>query len=226
MGFEERAAARKKAKELKSELKEMRKALVASGCDKTQAAVWMKDLQAALELGSLLRENYEDAKRYMNHADACIHGLLASMDICSTKDLQERLRTLVEMLVRARHECLIREDDLDFSSTLEGLQQRAQGGAQADNPMQVIMLRSELENVKAVLADAAAWSAPDFFALAYYCLHENREALGEMENEQRNALVLAYGREHFEIAFTEECVRAGIQWQVKELIAAYTGRNE
>lgn len=36
-----------------------------------------------------------------------------------------------------------------------------------DAKISTLMLRSELENIQAVLKDAAAWEAPDFFALAF-----------------------------------------------------------
>ena len=223
MGLGERAAARKRAKELKSELKDLRRALTAAGGDKAQAAVRVKELQEALELGGMLCETYEEARRHMEHARADVDELLACMDSCTAGETKERLRSLVDELSQVCHECLIREGDLDFKSTLEGLSKLAQGSLKTTAGMEGIMLRSELENVRAVLADAAAWSAPDFFALAFYDLHEDREALGEMENEQRNARVLSYRKEHFEDTFLQECERAGAKQQVKELIAAYTG---
>ena len=46
------------------------------------------------------------------------------------------------------------------------------------------MLRSELENIQAVLKDAAAWEAPDFFALAFYLIREEKDTLADMENGQ------------------------------------------
>lgn len=59
------------------------------------------------------------------------------------------------------------------------------------------MLRSELENVAAVLKDATGWEEPDFSALAYYLGHENRGSLREMENAQRNSYLVDYWRRAF-----------------------------
>lgn len=225
MSFGERAAARKRAKELKTEMKDLRRVLTAAGCDKAQVTNWLREFGEALELGNSIGEEYEEARRYLSQAQADIEDLLASLDGEEPRNLSERLKMLVEELTRARHECLIREDDLDFKSTLDGLAQMAQGRAQAAPGMKEIMLRSELENVRAVLMDAAAWNAPDFFAFAYYCVREDRAALGEMENEQRNALVSAYKKEHFEGAFLQECARAGVDRKVEELIITYTDKE-
>ena len=46
-----------------------------------------------------------------------------------------------------------------------------------------IMLRSELENLHALLEDTSEWRSPNFFALAYYFLHETekKDKIAEME---------------------------------------------
>ena len=43
------------------------------------------------------------------------------------------------------------------------------------------MLRSELENMPGSVKDAAAWEAPDFFALAFYLIREEKDTLADME---------------------------------------------
>ncbi len=225
MSFGERAAARKKSKELKSEIRELRRMFAAAGCDKGQTALWMQSLQSSLELGSALWETYEEARRCMGLAGADIEALLSGMDGFSEGDILERLRAILQKLQRARHECLLREDDLDFRSTMEGLESLAEGSAKVTGGRWDIMLRSELENVRAVLSDAGTWSPPDFFAFAYYSLSEDRSALGEMENGQRNALVRGYCEERFWSGFRPACARAGAERQVGELVAAYTGSD-
>lgn len=101
--------------------------------------------------------------------------------------------------------CSIRDDDLDFQSTIQSLKQMAaeyeehaaKAQTEAGSKLAAIMLRSELENVAAVLKDAAGWEEPDFFALAYYLGHENRGSLREMENAQRNSYLVDYWRRAF-----------------------------
>ena len=83
------------------------------------------------------------------------------------------------------------------------------------------MLRSELENVKAVLDDAAEWKAPDFLALAYYYLHADKNALRDMENEQRNQFVLAYFKNEFMDELMGQFYRAGKEPEVRALIKEY-----
>lgn len=84
--------------------------------------------------------------------------------------------------------------------------------------MAFVMLRSELENIGAVLDDVLGFRAPDFFALAYFFRRGDKDSLKEMENEQRNTYVLTYAKEHFLDDFYKECGRAGMGAGVLELI--------
>lgn len=218
MNFGERAAARKRSKNLKNELKELKKQMVSAGCDKTRLGYELKELQEALELGASLQTDYEEAGRHLTQAREAIQKLLSCMGESPASEVKESLKVLVTDLEQVYHDCSIREDDLDFQSTLRSLKLLVEQYSDKAAGMQSIMLRSELENVSAVLDDAAGWSAPDFLALAYYFLHEDRSALKEMENAQRNACVLSYMKEHFLDGFLDECKGAGVEETVQELI--------
>lgn len=221
MNFGERAAARKRSKNLKNELKELKKQMVSAGCDKTLLGNELKELQGAMELGSSLRTDYEEAGVHLQQARNAIGKLLNCMGESPASEVKESLKVLVTELEQVYHDCSIREDDLDFQSTIRSLKQLVEQYSDRTAGMHTIMLRSELENIGAVLEDAAGWSAPDFLALAYYFLHEDKDTLKEMENAQRNAWVLSYTKEHFLDSFLEECKRAGVEEKVQALITDY-----
>lgn len=225
MNLSELAAARRKTKDLRNELKQLRRELLAAGGQKAEVTAELKELESAMELGDTLQTDYVAAGRHLEKACRTIPILLQNMDTYSDERRKERLNYLLEDLDQVYHECSIRRDDPDFSSTVQCLKQIASGagtGSAADaRGMSSVMLRSELENVAAVLKDAAGWDAPDFLALAYYFLHEGREGVKEMENGQRNAMV----REYFEMRFLKklqaECEQAGQGDKLKELIQTY-----
>lgn len=221
MNFGERAAARRKSKNLKNELKDLKKEMLSAGCDKARANSDLKELQETLELGSSLQADYEEAGAHLGQAREAIQKLLDCMGESPAHEVQESLKILVADLEQVYHDCSIREDDLDFQSTIRNLKQMVEHYSAGTAGMQAIMLRSELENIKAVLDDAAGWSAPDFLALAYYFLHEDRNSLKEVENEQRNLCVLSYFKEHFMEAFMEECRKTGVEESIRTLIQSY-----
>lgn len=221
MNFGERAAARRRSKNLKNELKEIKKQMLSAGCDKARLGNELKELQEAMELGDSLQTDYEEAGAHLGQAREAIGKLLDCMGESPASEVKESLKVLVTDLEQVYHDCSIREDDLDFQSTIRSLKQLVEQYAGNRAGMSGIMLRSELENVGAVLDDAAGWSAPDFLALAYYLLHEDRSTLKEMENAQRNTWVLSYTKEHFLDAFLEECKKAGLEEIVQALITNY-----
>lgn len=226
MNFGERAAARKRSKELKNELKELRKELLGAGGDKAQVTATIKELQEAIELADTLQSDYEEASVHLTQAREAIMKLLDCMGVSPEAEVQESMNALISDLDQVYHDCSIREDDLDFQSTIRSLKSMVSGKSQSEatvgaSGMQSIMLRSELENIKAVLDDAAGWRAPDFFALAYYFLHEDRNSLKEMENEQRNQFVLSYLNEYFMGDFMKLCENAGIKERVQTLMQEY-----
>lgn len=240
MDYGERAVLRRKSKDLKKELKEMKRQLLGAGCDKGSVGQYLKEFQETLELGASEREAYEEARVHLEEARELIWRLLECRGERAAAEVESSLRTLAEHLDGVYHDCLIREDDLDFKSTMGSLKQMIrlqaegcgsgkknsqvsaaalQGAAQAG--MSHIMLRSELENIKAVLDDAAGWNAPDFFALAYYFLHEAKDSIRDMESRQRNEHMAAYMKVHFMDGFLQECERAHAEAKVPELIHRY-----
>lgn len=226
MNFGERAAARRKSKELKNELKNLRKDFLGVGYDKTLVANLLKEFQDTVELADTLQSDYVEAGEYLRQAREAIMKLLDCMGESPVPEVQASLDTLIADLEQVYHDCSIREDDIDFQSTIQCLKQMVaevakQGDAFGTGGMQAIMLRSELENVKAVLDDAAGWRAPDFLALAYYFLHEDKDNLKDMENDQRNQYVLTYLKENYMDDFLYKCKRAGIEERIQSLMQEY-----
>lgn len=222
MGFAERAAARRKSKDLKDELKELRKHILATiGGDKAKLTNDLKEFQAAMELGATLYADYVDARDNLNQAREAIVKLLECMRETQDTEVRTDLQNLVTYLEKVYHDCSIREDDLDFQSTIRSLKKMTADYSEQMTGMPKVMLRSELENVKAVLDDAAGWKAPDFLALAYYYLHADKNALRDMENEQRNQFVLAYFKDEFMDELMGQFYHAGKEPAVRILIKDY-----
>ena len=214
----DRRRSKEQKKELKAGLKELRRQLTAAGVEKGAAAEYIKELQETLERRESLRSGYEEARGHLKRARESIARLSDWMGESPANEVAASLQELVAELKGVYHDCLIREDDTDFGATAAGIaQMAAQYGADSSG-MQAIMLRSELENAKAVMDDVAGFAAPDFFALAYYLGHEERGTLSEMENGQRNQFVSDYTKEHFLNAFLRECRKAGAEPRVWEMI--------
>ncbi len=149
-------------------------------------------------------------------------------------EVKKSLDELMGDLDQVYHDCSIRDDDLDFQSTIQSLKQMvaeyeehaAKAQTEAGSKLAAIMLRSELENVAAVLKDATGWEEPDFFALAYYLGHENRGSLREMENAQRNSYLVDYCGERFWNRFLELCRRAEAEQMVRFMTRKYIYNTE
>lgn len=220
MSFGERAIQRKRTKDLKNEVKQLRKELLSAGCEKGKANTALRELQEAMELGDVLKTAYERSQDHLRSARASIERLLAFMSESPAAEVKESLNSLVSDLDLVYHDCSIRADDPDFKSTIDCLKRMVAGFGEGGAAMD-LMLRSELENIKSVLDDASGWKAPDFFALAYFTLHENKDELREMENEQRNHFLEEYLKKHFMDAFLRECQKAGAGEKMTELIRSY-----
>lgn len=209
---------KKKSRELKNELKQWRKQVLAGGGDKAQISQLFKELEGALELGNTLHLEYEAAKEHLFAARERIEKLLAYMVESPVREVKDSLGALIGDLDLICHDCLIRSDDLDFQSTMNSLKTLAAAYGSGEQRMADIMLRSELENIKAVLDDAAGWNPPDFLALAYYNLKEDKLTLAEMENEQRNSCVISYFKEQFLAPF--DCAAGGTE-RVNQIAQTY-----
>ena len=75
----DRAAKGKKSKELKGELKDLKKSLLNAGGEKAYVNEALRDYQAALEQGDTLREQYEEARSHLAQSRAAIERLLECM---------------------------------------------------------------------------------------------------------------------------------------------------
>lgn len=217
MNFGERAAARKKLKDNRNEIKQLRKNMLQAGCDKNVVNQNIKCFQETLELSDKLQSDYEASRIHLTQALEGIAALLELMGVSPSSEVKNQFSILVSELEQVFNDCSIREDDMDFQSSLTCLKQMLETFSESSQTaMSAIMLRSELENMQSVLEDAKGWSAPDYFALAYYYLYADKNDLKEMENHQRNQLITDYVREHFLTEFLKECSRAGVLGRMEQ----------
>lgn len=207
MMFSERAEIHKKEKERKSDLKQLRKDMLSAGIAKAETDLWMKEIKQCLELGSILHREYQAASTHLAMAREAIGTILDCMNESPVEEVKKSFALLISDLDLVYHDCSIRKDDLDFAATINCLKKMT---AEFDGK-NTVMLRSELENLKAVLDDAYTFRAPDFLALAYYYQHEDREKLADMDNEQRNTCVMEYYRAHFMNEFEKALEQNGLK---------------
>lgn len=217
MGLLERSSARKRAKELRSELKQLKKDMISGGCEKNMADSTVREFLSVVEDAAELYETYQNAMEHLQRARRQIVTLLECMNESPVSEVKQSFLSLIGNLEQIYHECLIRQDDMDFQSTFTCLNRMVQ----EFDGQNTIMLRSELENAKAVLDDASGWIAPDFPALAYYFAHEERGTVADMECSQRNEYILRYFEEHFIGQFLTEAEHAGVKERVYAVIQEY-----
>lgn len=62
----------KKAKELKSELKQLKKDLLSAGCEKNSVNIYIKEFWEAIELGDSLQTEYEYSRACLKSAREAI----------------------------------------------------------------------------------------------------------------------------------------------------------
>lgn len=225
----DRSGKGKRLRELRGELKELKKTLLASGCEKAAVAGELKTFEEALELGGTLQTDYAEAVGHLTRAREAIMKLLDCMGESPAEEVHASLDALMADLTQVHHDCLLREDDTDFQSTVQSLKRMVAqyeenvkaAKTATGNTFAAIMLRSELENVSAVLDDAAGWREPDFLALAYFFQHEDKAGLRDMENGQRNIYIQNYLEEHFMRAFLQRCSGAGAESVVQTMIQNY-----
>lgn len=223
MNFGERSAQRKKARDLKNEIKQLKKQMIDAGGEKAVINRLMGEFEATIWEAGTLSTDYEVSSHHIAQAREAITRLLDYMGESPAQEVRQSLKTLAETLDMVYHDCSIRQDDMDFQSTITCFKEMAPGYGSEPGSRKDIMLRSELENMKAVLDDASGFRAPDFFALAYYNLHGEKDSLKEMENEQRNIFLADYLKEHFSEEFFAEVQQRGVERQVRELMNTYIG---
>lgn len=229
MGLFTKSAAQIKTKALKEELKLLRKEFISCGMDKNDADARTKELREIMEPAIAAFYEYRAAKEHLLCAKAEIPEILAAIDREDPPAQNTGIAALIRELEEMFHGCLIRKDDPDFVSTLSYLKR-----VQKDYPdkgrkshretamnQETVMLRSELENTEAVLNDVAKRSAPDFMALSYYILHEDRFALDDMENEQRNLFLAEYFDNNYRKEWMIEMERCKMTMRITELLRDY-----
>lgn len=182
MIFGEKTEEQKRVAELTREVKELRKELLASKLTKTGGSPDER-FKGRIRTWWKPASGYVDSQEHMAVARRGLINMMEDMNEIPIEDVKRDLDRLNGHLDQIFHECSIREDDPDFKSTADGLKNMA---ANMDK-INLIMLRSELENLQALLEDTSEWRSPNFFALAYYLQHEEESKVGEMENEFRNS---------------------------------------
>lgn len=226
MNFGERSAQRKKARDLKGEIKQLKKQMLDAGGEKAAANRLLGEFEETLLAAGKISSDYEVSSRHIEQAREEIPRLLDCMGESPVQEVRQSLSLLADSLDMVYHDCAIRQDDLDFQSTITCFKGMVSNYGNGVGGMSDIMLRSELENIKAVLDDTAEFRAPDFFALAYYNLHEDKDSLKEMENEQRNVFLAEYLKKQFTEEFYGETAKRGVHEKVQELMKTYIEGKE
>lgn len=209
---------KRKQKEQRSREKDWKSKLLGTGMEKGAAGELVKIITEAQELGERLQTDYKTSREHLERAQRKIELLLDEMTEEPERDAKKSLDSLIVDLDHVYHMCSIREDDPDYGSTVQCLKTASAEFGTPDAKISTLMLRSELENIQAVLKDAAGWDAPDFFALAYYLKHGDKEALADMENGQRNQFLADYLKENFTDCYAQHIESAGLKDEISDFI--------
>jgi len=79
-------------------------------------------------------------------------------------------------------------------------------------------LQSELENLLYIVGEIEEWEEPDFCALALFCKYGHREDLADIENSQRNEMLLRYYKGQFWDDFEKELAAVKMTERVEKWI--------
>lgn len=214
MGIFTQSAEKKRAKEIQQEAKELTKELVGRGLDKRTVKKYMDVLEGLVLTAALEREAYIESKKRMASAQGIIDALLADILEMEPEKVRNELARLAVKMIDIFHECTIRKDDLDFASTY-GYINRATKEYVASGRL---MLQSELENLLHMVSEVDEWEEPDFCAFAFFCKYGKREELADVENSQRNDMMLEYYKEQFWDAFEKELMSVGMTGRLEKWI--------
>jgi len=214
MGLFGQSAEKKREKEIRQEAKELSKELINAGLDKRAVKNYLDVLQELMIAACLQRDAYVTSKKRMSAGLVIIEELLNDIAGKEPAKVRGELARLAIDLTDIFHECTIRKDDLDFASTYTYIN-RATKEYDGTNRL---MLQSELENMEHMIGEIVEWEEPDFCALALFCKYGNRDDLADIENGQRNEMLLRYYKGQFWDDFEKELAVAGMVERVHNWI--------
>ena len=205
MGIFGQSAEKKREREIRQEIKELARELINAGMDKRAVKNYLDVLQELVLAACLQRDAYVTSKKRMSAGLLIIEELLADIAAKEPAKVRGELARLAIDLTDIFHECTIRKDDLDFASTYTYIN-RATKEYDGSNRL---MLQSELENMEHMIGEIVEWEEPDFCALALFCKYGNRDDLADIENGQRNGMLLRYYKGQFWDDFEKELAVIG-----------------
>lgn len=214
MGLFGQSAEKKREKEIRQEAKELARELTNAGLDKRAVKNYLDVLQELMIAACLQRDAYVTSKKRMTAGLVIIEELLNDIAGKEPAKVRGELARLAIDLTDIFHECTIRKDDLDFASTYTYIN-RATKEYDGTNRL---MLQSELENMEYMIGEIVEWEEPDFCALALFCKYGNRDDLADIENGQRNEMLLRYYKGQFWDDFEKELAAAGMVERVHNWI--------
>jgi len=214
MGIFDQSAEKKREKEIRQDAKELAKELINAGMNKRTLKNYLDVLQELIITACQQRDAYVTSKKRMAAGLVIIEELLSDIVGKDPAQVRGELARLAIDLTDIFHECTIRKDDLDFASTYTYIN-RATKEYDGTNR---IMLQSELENMEHMIGEIVEWEEPDFCALALFCKYGNRDDLADIENGQRNEMLLRYYRGQFWDDFEKELATIGKAERVQNWI--------
>ena len=214
MGIFTQSTEKKRVKEIQQEAKELTKELVSRGMDKRAVKNYMDVLEGLVLAAALQREAYIESKKRMASVQIIIEALLVDIMEMEPEKVRRELARLTVKMTDIFHECTIRKDDLDFSSTYDYINR----ATKEYEGTQRLMLQSELENLLHMVSEVEEWEEPDFCALALFCQYGPREDLADIENSQRNEMLLRYYKGQFWDDFEKELVAVKMTERVENWI--------
>jgi len=216
MGIFGQSAEKKREKEIRQESKELAKELINAGMDKRAVKNYLDVLQELMIAACLQRDAYVTSKKRMSAGLVIIEELLNDIAGKEPAKVRGELARLAIDLTDIFHECTIRKDDLDFASTYTYIN-RATKEYDGTNRL---MLQRQLENMEHMIGEIVEWEEPDFCALALFCKYGNRDDLADIENGQRNEMLLRYYKGQFWDDFEKELAAIGKIERVQNWIEA------
>lgn len=205
MGLFSQSLDKKREKEIRRDIKELSKELVAAGMDKKAVREYLDVFQELLTDACRQKNAYLQSRQKMSECRQLICELLSDFPKNTEAEVRRQLAVLEALLAGICHDCTIREDDMDFTATCSYVRKMVQNYEKDSR----LMLQSELENLLHVIEEVLEWEEPDFCALACFCRYGSRSDLAELENHQRNEMIVKFYREQFWNGFERELEACG-----------------